>query len=197
MESFRTRIAPRKEDRLLDVGGTPEYWRAHDKIAQITLLNRFSAGPAGASEFEQVDGDGCALPFQDGAFDIVFSNSVIEHVGTWSRQQAFAKEVRRVGRRLWIQTPAREFFIEPHLIAPLIHWLPVRAQRHLIRHWTLWGWLERPSRRQIEAFLDEVRLITYGEMQALFPDCFILRERILGITKSYVAVRAAQSTASI
>jgi len=134
-------------------------------------------------------GDGCALPFADKSFDVLFSNSVIEHVGTWERQQAFAREARRVGRRLWVQTPAREFFIEPHLIAPVIHWLPHSWQRRLIRNFTVRGWLERPGPRDVEEFLAEVRLLTFAEMQSLFPDCTIMRERFLGLTKSYIAVR--------
>ena len=119
----------------------------------------------------------------------MFSNSVIEHVGTWQRQQAFAAEVRRVGRGLWIQTPARGFFIEPHLLTPFIHWLPRRWQRRLLRNFTLRGWIDRPGPAEVDAFLDEVRLLTLAEMRTLFPDCTILREQFCGMTKSYVAVR--------
>jgi hypothetical protein len=54
----------------------------------------------------------------DQEYDIAFSNSVIEHVGDWERQAAFASEIRRVGKNLWIQTPAKECPIEPHYLAP-------------------------------------------------------------------------------
>lgn len=158
---------------------------------RVVLLNpdRQAQPRAKAGGFEFVAGDGCALPFADESFDVVFSNSVIEHVGTWERQCAFAAEARRVGRRLWIQTPAREFFIEPHLVAPFIHWLPAHWQRRLIRHATLRGWLERPDAAWVDRFLAEVRLLRLAEMRRLFPDCEILRERFLGLTKSYIAVR--------
>lgn len=193
MRRFTSLIAPRAGDRLLDVGGTPWLWEEHAGGGRITLLNQeFSAPtPAEAARFTFVAGDGCALPFDPGSFEILFSNSVIEHVGTWERQQAFAAEARRVGRRLWVQTPAREFFIEPHLIAPFVHWLPRTAQRRLIRNFTVRGWLERPDPSSVEAFLDEVRLLTLAEMRTLFPDCTILQERFLGLTKSYIAVRTA------
>jgi SAM-dependent methyltransferase len=180
-------------ETLLDVGGFPWCWTDTTiPLSKITLLNADNSAAPQAMDFAAaIQGDGCALPFEIGAFDVVFSNSVIEHVGTWERQLAFAAEARRVGRRLWIQTPAREFFVEPHLIAPFIHWLPRQSQRRLIRNFTVRGWLERPGIREVEAFLNEVRLVTFAEMRTLFPDCTILRERFLGLTKSYIAIRTA------
>lgn len=199
MRRFLAAIAPRSGERLLDIGGTALFWRETRLPLHLTLLNlastatEFSEAAQGSESGEGsltfVAGDACALPMADGAFDIVFSNSVIEHVGTWERQQAFAREARRVGRRLWVQTPAREFFIEPHLIAPFIHWLPRSWQRRLIRRCTLRGWVDRFTPAEVDAFLAEVRLLTISEMQTLFPDCTILRERFLGMTKSYIAVR--------
>jgi hypothetical protein len=195
MRRFCGAIAPRDGEQILDVGGTVQFWATENgrPSAKVTLLNR-DESVASEPGLKFISGDGCALPFGNGSFDIVFSNSVIEHVGTWERQQTFALEARRVGRRLWIQTPAREFFIEPHLIAPFVHWLPRGVQRRLIRNFTVRGWVERPGSREVEAFLDEVRLLTFGEMKALFPDCTILRERFFGLTKSYIAVRTAASS---
>lgn len=54
-----------------------------------------------------VVGDGTRLAFEDQSFDLVYSNSVIEHLGTWEKQQAFAAEARRVGRGYWIPTPGQ------------------------------------------------------------------------------------------
>ena len=110
-------------------------------------------------------------------------------MGNYARQQAFASEARRVGRALWIQTPAREFFIEPHLLTPFIHFLPRSLQARLLRHCTVWGLMTKPTPDQVTGFLDEVRLLSYREMRELFPDCEIHREKFLWFTKSYVAVR--------
>ncbi len=71
-----------------------------------------------------VQGDACALPFGDGAFDVVFSNAVIEHVGGAERQRAFVTEALRVGRRVFLTTPNRWFPVELHTRLPLVHWLP-------------------------------------------------------------------------
>jgi SAM-dependent methyltransferase len=71
-----------------------------------------------------VQGDGCALPFRDGTFDVVYSNAVIEHVGDVERQRLFVSEALRVGRRVFLTTPNRWFPIEVHTKLPLVHWLP-------------------------------------------------------------------------
>jgi ubiquinone/menaquinone biosynthesis C-methylase UbiE len=197
MKRFRQALTPCAGENILDVGGMPEFWSESEIAPRVTVLNvdpsLTPTETSTANQIASVTGDGCALAFADGSFDVVFSNSVIEHVGTWERQQAFASECRRVGRRLWVQTPAREFFIEPHLLAPFVHWLPRQMQRRLIRNFTVRGWIERPGPRDVEAFLDEVRLITHAEMRTLFPDCTILRERFFGSTKSYIAVRTAST----
>ncbi len=194
---FERLMRPDLSRSILDVGGTEMFWVESGFRGQVTLLNTEASrfGASGVVQ-RQVVGDGCSLPFPDGSFDIVFSNSVIEHVGTWERQLRFAAECRRVGRAFWIQTPAMEFFIEPHLIAPFIHWLPRAWQRRLIRNLTVRGWLDRPGPAAVEEFLNEVRLLTYGEMRELFPGCPILKERFLGMCKSYVAILAPDAPAA-
>jgi SAM-dependent methyltransferase len=78
-------------------------------------------------EVGYVQGDACALPFEDGAFDVVFSNAVIEHVGDTERQQLFVSEALRVGRHVFLTTPNRWFPVELHTRLPLVHWLPREA----------------------------------------------------------------------
>ena len=78
-------------------------------------------------EIAYVRGDGCALPFPDRAFDLYFSNAVIEHVGDRDRQRAFVREALRVAGRVFLTTPNRWFPIEVHTRLPLVHWLPDAA----------------------------------------------------------------------
>jgi hypothetical protein len=137
-----------------------------------------------------VIGDGCALEYEDGIYDVLFSNSVIEHVGNWERQRAFAAEARRVGKELWIQTPAFECPVEPHFLALFVHWLPVSLRKFCVRWLTLWGWLTRPSRDQVNETVMHTQLLTRKQMKDLFPDCHIITEKMFGIVpKSYVAYR--------
>jgi hypothetical protein len=181
-----------RETTVLDVGGTLDNWLLIEERPRVTLLNT----PRAKEEVGQgtwVAADGRALPFRDGAFDVVFSNSVIEHVGGTTSQERFAREAQRVGRAFWIQTPNRWFPVEQHLLTPLIHWLPRAWQRAIVPRCNVWRWVVRvsPDRRKfyIEHYLNDVRLLSEGELRGLFPGARILRERFLGITKSLVAKR--------
>jgi len=192
MQRFVDTFQPTDETTVLDVGGTPYNWEQIDARFPITLLNTEPSKIGDRdSRYEWVQGSGTRLDFADQSFDIAFSNSVIEHVGSLEAQQTFARELRRVGRQLWVQTPARGFFFEPHLLAPFVHFLPLSWQRRLVRNFTLWGWITRPSRAAVDRMLEGLRLLDYATFRDLFPDCEIRRERFLGLTKAFVAVRVA------
>jgi hypothetical protein len=175
---------------VLDVGGMTYQWDYLESPANVTILNtQITERTTTHDKYSFVQGDGRRLTYNDNSYDLVFSNSVIEHVGRFDDQRMFAEEMRRVGRMLYCQTPNKWFLVEPHLITVFVHWLPRNLQRKLIRWFSVWGWVEKPSGQQIEQFLDTTRLLTYRELKSLFPDCEIVRERFLGITKSFVVVR--------
>ena len=185
------------DTRVLDVGGTLDIWRLAPVKPQLVILNEPRAG-------EESDGapvvfaDGCALPFADGSFDVVFSNSVIEHVGDEAAQARFAAEVTRVGRAYWVQTPNRRYFLETHLLTPFVHWLPRSWQARIIRRGTVWEWIVRPSPDRREYYLDHyltrIRLLTARDLGGLFAGGQILRERSFGWTKSLVAFRQGRQS---
>jgi SAM-dependent methyltransferase len=176
--------------RVLDIGGTPSIWGFSRANLEVTLLNLGGRDTiAGALGQAYVTGSALALPFADGHFDIAFSNSVIEHVGDLVHQGAFAREARRVAPRLWIQTPAKSFPVEPHFISLGLHFLPRSWQAHLVRWLSVWGWVTRPDRESAKQAVLGVRLLTRGEMARLFPDCRILTERFCLLPKAYIAVR--------
>jgi SAM-dependent methyltransferase len=112
-----------------------------------------------------VQGDACALPFEDGAFDIVFSNAVIEHVGGRERQRQLVSEAIRVGRRVFITTPNRRFPVEVHTRLPFVHWLP-DAISHRVYAATgkgLGNELDLLTRRSFaQLFPGRVRVISLG-----------------------------------
>jgi hypothetical protein len=192
MLRFVAELRVTEKTRVLDIGGTPEYWDLAPVKPRLTLLNTPRAKDELSAAAAWIAGDGLSLPFRDGAFDIVFSNSVIEHVGDWDSQRRFAREVMRVGRSYWVQTPNRGFPFEQHLLTPFIHWAPAHWQRALAPRFNFWQWAARPSedRRKfyIEHYLSDVKLLSAGELALLFPDARIIRERLLGWTKSLVAL---------
>jgi len=189
MAAFQRTFFLSPETRILDVGGTALNWNLIAARPNVTLLNLPAAGEG------HVIGDGCALPFRNQSFDIVFSNSVIEHISVPEDQRRFANEVRRTGRAYWVQTPDRRFPIEPHLLTPFIHWLPKQARMAIASRFTFWSIFERPSRDRWEFYIrhcaQEVRLLDARELQAMFPEACIIRERFLGLSKSLIAVSGA------
>ncbi len=192
MRRFARTFPVTAETRVLDVGGTAMNWAFLPVLPRLVILNE-EREHRDAPGICWVASDGCSLPFRDGAFDIVFSNSVIEHVGGPERQRQFAGEIMRTGRAFWVQTPNRWFPVEPHLLTPFLHWLPPSARAALARRFTVWQALTRPSpdRRSfyIEHFLRDIRLLGPAEMRRLFPGARLIRERALGWTKSLIAVR--------
>ena len=198
MLRFARECAISSETRILDIGGTPDCWQLLPVRPRVVLLNtpRAKEDLGGAEGW--VAGDGRALPFRDGAFDLVFSNSVIEHVGDPASQQAFAREVARVGRSFWVQTPNRWFPVEQHLFTPLVHWLPRSWQRLLVPRVNLWSRLvpvtDDRRRFYIEHYLSDIRLLGASDLKALFPGARLIRERLLGVTKSLIALSARRES---
>ncbi|MCU1498273.1 MAG: Methyltransferase type 11 [Acidimicrobiales bacterium] len=184
------RLSPPK--RVLDVGGTAGFWRSLRRDLGDLELTVLNANPSHASvgDVTVQAGDARSMPeFATGSFDLVFSNSVIEHVGGPTDQRAMADEVRRIGRRWVLQTPCRWFPVEPHFLFPYFNLLPLRAQVFLLQHLRL-GWAKQPiaDRDAAVAKARSVQLVALPALRAMFPDAEVRRERVLGLTKSYVLV---------
>lgn len=187
MARFISTFLPKESDEILDIGGTAFNWTLINYKYPITLLNLDV--PDNASELPEnytcVAGDGTALEYADNSFAIVFSNSVIEHVGTYEKQMAFAKEACRVGKKIWIQTPAKCFFFEPHYLMAFVHWFPKKCQKKMLR-FSGRALLSKFPQEEIDDLVDYTRLLSFAECQELFPNCSIHKEKILFFTKSYI-----------
>jgi hypothetical protein len=186
-----------EEMRVLDLGGTPDTWlRARVRPAAVTLLNSVTSEldlpqSSGRSvDFELVIGDACDPPpeLRERSFDLVFSNSVIEHVGGIYRRQQFADYVAAAAPRYWIQTPYRYFPLEPHWLFPGFQFLPLNVRAALSRTWPLMHTRSTTREGSIDTALD-VELIGLTELRHLFPDAAIHKERVFGLVKSIIAVR--------
>lgn len=166
----------RPGDRILDVGCGTLGLRAQEPDLDITGVD-LTARPTYPGPFVQADAT-VRLPFEDNAFDLAYASSVVEHIPPHLRA-AFARELLRVGRGLYIQTPAHSFPIEPHALLPFAHWLPARIRRP---YWRLGA----------QGHWEDVHLLRRGEVRSLFPRSEIVAERLGPLTKSWIAVRPAR-----
>lgn len=163
----------------LDLGGGPgSYFLNRMKSeADIVLLDLIEPGLREAQALfprtHCIVADGQHLPFKDNAFACIFSNSVIEHVPD---PGALANEIRRTGRRFFVQTPNATFWLESHSA------LPIPFYRRL-----------PPALRQAVcklmgisySYLESVEYLSEGELRSLFPGAELAREHVLGMTKSF------------
>ena len=133
-----------------------------------TGLDRFAAA---FPEVTTVQADGRELPFEDGQFDLGFSNAVVEHVaGGREAQRRFVSELCRVARCVFVTTPNRWFPLDPHTLLPFAHWLPPGPAR------------ERVFRAR--GFDDVLDPLGPGDLAELFP----YRVRVLNRGMTLVAV---------
>lgn len=179
--------------RILDLGGTPQFWsKSPIRPKELTVVNLDASSTPAPNWVEVVTGDACKaedLGLRKN-YDLVFSNSTIEHVGGHDRCLAFAETVRTLGSRHWVQTPYRYFPIEPHFLCPGLQFLPVALRQHVASYWPLsytksmGGSLDNP----LSAVL-WTELLSRTHMKFYFPKSTILSERFAGLTKSLIAVQ--------
>lgn len=176
--------------KILDIGGAQNFWQKmnflQDSSFQITLLN-LTQEKTSSPHLISLSGNATNLKrFTDQEFDIVFSNSTIEHLFTFANQQKMANEVQRVGKSFFIQTPNKYFPLEPHFLFPFFQFLPLKLKIWLIRHFNL-GWRrKKPSYQKAKKSVTEIRLLTKAELQQLFPQAIIWKEKFFGLTKSFI-----------
>ncbi len=177
--------------RVIDLGGTSEIWRFVETPLDITIVNLPGVDVVKENgshhRFTYLEGDATQLDeYADDSFDLVFSNSVIEHVGGTEKERAFAREVRRLAPAYYVQTPSIWFPLEAHTGVPFWWALPHSARNGLIRRW----------KRKLPAWTEMVEGTTVIRRSALrdyFPDARIVTERMAGIPKSYSAIRTRRA----
>ena len=175
---------------ILDIGGTEEYWKTmgldpEDQIF-ITLLN-LTQHDVILPNVTSITGDARSVQADDASFDVVFSNSVIEHVGDYQDQLQMSKEVIRVGRRYFVQTPNKYFPLEPHFLFPFFQFLPLVLRVWLLQNFNL-GWIVKtPDKTEAREIVEGIRLLSKREFVSLFPNATIYKEKVFGMTKSFVA----------
>ena len=161
--------------RVVDVGCGALGLRGLEPGLDVTGVD-LVARPGYPGPFVEADATQ-RLPFDDGAFDLAYSSSVVEHVEP-AHRAAFAHELKRVARGWFVQTPAFSFPIEPHALLPFAHWLPPNLRRPYWRLGAAGAW-------------EDIALLRRAELQELFGEP-ILAERFGGLVKSWIALRPAR-----
>ena len=135
---------PGAMDTILEIGVTSDRGYDHSNYFEAWYRDKERVTAVGIDDasflakvypgVRFVRADGRELPFADGAFDYVHSSAVLEHVGDRQRQTGFLREAWRVSRKgVFITTPNRWFPVEFHTVLPLLHWLPPRHYRAVLR----------------------------------------------------------------
>jgi hypothetical protein len=196
--SFVSAVArENKPFRILDVGGTYGYWQRvpadflERHRVEIVLLNLEPPPlPPRLRCFSAIAGNACELTgIGNKSFDLAHSNSVIEHVGSWASMKAMANEMQRVGKSIFVQKPYFWFPIEPHFVAPFLHWLPMSLRYKLALKMSLGNW---PRARTVDEAVraqQSAVLLDRSMMRELFPGATLQFERFLGLPKSIIATR--------
>jgi hypothetical protein len=179
------------EMSVMDLGGTVDTWlRAPVRAKHVHVVN-IEEQPTEVPAWAEVDyGDACALPerIAKRRYDLVFSNSVIEHVGGHERRLRFAEAVHTLAEAHWVQTPYRYFPIEPHWVAPGMQFLPLALRTTIAHRWPL----SHTPPRDRAAALNSVlwtELLDRTHMRRYFPHSRLRAERLAGLTKSLIAVK--------
>jgi len=190
--TFMAYFRPNSEMSVLDVGVTSD-----DSFQESNYFEKLYPFPQRITCVGTEDGShleqqypglkylrvqaGEQLPFDDNAFDIVFSNAVIEHVGSRTAQRAFAAELCRVGKGFFISTPNRWFPVEHHTGLPIVHWLPARLYRAMLRNTRFGYWSDQ----------EHLNILSASSLSHLFPaqiNPLICRIRLAGICSNLVAM---------
>ena len=166
------------------------FWINHNfnsyrKGSALTLLN-LEKEKTRLKNISSLSGNATDLSqFEDNSFDLVFSNSVIEHLYTYENQKKMASEIRRVGKNHFVQTPNKYFLLEPHYALPLFQFFP-SSIAFLILTKTKLSRMQKWDPEFAKGYLEEIRLLSLSEMKKLFPQSHIYFEKIFGLNKSFV-----------
>lgn len=180
--------------KILDVGGDIRYWKNigwDHPACKIHLLNLYKSEIPSTEtvKFTSVVGNALDLPYQKKDFDLIFSNSVIEHVGSYENQKQFANEVMRISDNYIIQTPAIWFPLEPHSLWPLFQFIPHPIRALLIMTFNINYFPKAKTYKEAIKVSKSTIMFSKQRFQKLFPEAEILVEWFLGIPKSYTAVK--------
>jgi ubiquinone/menaquinone biosynthesis C-methylase UbiE len=193
---FQETFAPDEHTRILDVGGevsqgeeSLQFLDLYPWKANLTTVNISENHIKRIQEkHPQIDarvGDACCLPWDDKCFDIVFSNAVIEHVGSAQKQKQMAEEIVRVGRQWFVTTPNRLYPFEFHMRLPFVTWLPFHGY---LKFGRLISYNHVKKKYAFGLRHENLRLMTAKELATCFPDSRIIKQKVTFMAETLIAI---------
>ncbi len=168
-----------QSNKIIDLGVTSDPDPSANFLEQV-YPNPSNITCVGIQDFKEIESmypgvkfikinPGEALPFKNKQFDILYSNAVIEHVGTRDMQKLFISECLRVSKYCFITTPNRWFPVEMHTHLPLLHYLPQPIFRFILK---LLG-------DKFYSDVNNLNLLTLREFKGLFPDSIPMKYKFI------------------
>ena len=184
---------------ILDIGGTVQYWKIIDREflkknkVSITLLNLPNSQiNHGDSNFFFIEGDATTNIWEKinmNNFNLIHSNSVIEHVGNWEKMKSFANNIKVFKGDYYIQTPNFWFPIEPHCMTPFFQFFPLPLKIKLVSKFALGHWEKAKDVSHAMEIIESANLLNFAMISNLFEDSKIIKEKFLFLNKSFIAIR--------
>jgi hypothetical protein len=180
-EVFMRELTPGPEARVADFGVTGKRDHRVHHFFEMLYPHRHRLTAIGRAEEDAgwlpeafpgltyLEADLRRIPVPDDYFEAGLCNAVVEHAGTRAQQAALVAEVCRVSRQVMFTTPNRWFPVELHTFLPLLHWLPDRSYRSLLRGLGFSYFAE----------VENLNLLDAAALQALFPPS--RHNRVLGL----------------
>lgn len=175
--------------KIIDLGGSDYFWKnltsPEMERFDITILNNEIQNPGEGIKFIKHDVRDLGF-IKDKEYDVVFSNSLIEHISDSNDLKNLAKGIMRIGKKFFIQTPNYYFPVEPHFLFPFFQFLPENIKINLALKHDL-GWFEKqPDIESARRLVSSIRLLKQDELRRLFPGAALVKEKFYLLNKSFI-----------
>ena len=178
--------------KILDLGGTENFWLqmgiTESDPYRICILNTEKITTT-LKNINYMRGSAADFAEYNIDFDVIFSNSLIEHLGSHGLRKKMADSIISEGKPYFIQTPNYYFPVEPHFLFPCFQYMPRKLKVSLVSNFDM-GWYKKTKDKTTAGeIIDSVYLLNKNEVAELFPGAEIILEKFLGLNKSVIALK--------
>jgi len=173
---FIQQLNPKPDEIIVNIGAgnglfLESIYNRRDKIIaldiEIVMLHDLKRK---YPEVQCIVADAKALPFKNKSVNILFSNAVIEHVGSISYQHKFAEEIQRVSEKYFVTCPNKYFPFEFHYRLPFYQFIPKSVQKWLFDKFHIGLWYENKW--------EDINLLSARQLKKYFPGTTIVKQRV-------------------